>query len=189
MEDPSAFAVATLKPLAPEQLGWSVMQALGVLADYHDGAVAWADADPRLRSIFGLDAKRQSLRTSMIEGRIDEQLGSSLGAFIQWYGGAAGQAQDRGDPTAQQALFLTNGEPLQSWLDRGGHGLARRLAALADPHAVADELYLAVLSRRPTADEREEVGGCLARRSNDKLAATKDLVWALLATSEFRFNH
>jgi hypothetical protein len=189
LEDPSAFAVATMKPLAPEQLGWSVMQALGVLADYRDGATAGVDSDPRLRAIFATDARRQSLRESMIAARVDEQLRSSLGPFVVWFGGAAGQPQDRGDPTAQQALFLSNGEPIRGWLDRGGHGLPRRLAELTDVNAAADELYLAVLSRRPTADEREEVSRYLSGKGGDRLTSAKDLVWSLLASTEFRFNH
>lgn len=189
-DDPKLYAVAALKPLTPEQLGWSVMQALGVLADYRDEAVSRLDGnDPKMREILKTDAKRQALREALIEARIYEQLAPSLGPFIQRFGGAPGQPQDRGDSSAQQALFLSNGEPIQSWLDRGGHGLARRLAALTDPQAVADELYLGVLTRRPDAGERTEVAQYLASRGGDKLPALKELVWSLLTSTEFRFNH
>jgi hypothetical protein len=188
-EDPAKFAVAALKPLSPEQLGWSVMQALGVLADYRDEAVDRVDRDPRLRAILQTDARRRALREELIEARVYEQLAPSLGPFIGRFGGAPGQPQDRGGASVQQALFLSNGEPIQGWLDRGGHGLARRLAALADPAAVADELYLSVLTRRPVDDERAEVARYLTPRRDDRVAALKELVWSLLTSAEFRFNH
>ena len=42
-------------------------------------------------------------------------------------------------------------------------------------------LYLSVLTRKPTAAERKEVA---AYKGN-----VADLVWALLASTEFRMNH
>ena len=51
--------------------------------------------------------------------------------------------------------------------------------------ALADELYLSVLTRLPDDEERREATEFLARRP-DGLA---DLAWALLTSAEFRFNH
>jgi hypothetical protein len=190
VDDPKLFAVALLKPLTPEQLGWSLMQATGGLAlDRESIATALDGHDPRLRDIFATDAKRKALREELLEIRLYERLSPALRPFITRFGGAPGQPQDRGDPTAQQALFLSNGEPIQSWLNAGGQHLTGRLSALQDPGAVAEELYLSVLSRRPTEEERAEVARYLADRGKDRVAALKELAWSLLASIEFRFNH
>ena len=55
--------------------------------------------------------------------------------------------------------------------------------------AVAEELYLSVLTRRPDAEERKEVAAFLAPRSHDRAAALQGLAWALLASTEFCVNH
>jgi hypothetical protein len=53
---------------------------------------------------------------------------------------------------------------------------------------VLDELYLAALSRYPRADERRTVLAYVAAQPNPRLA-WEDLVWAMVNTKEFLFNH
>jgi hypothetical protein len=53
----------------------------------------------------------------------------------------------------------------------------------------ADELYLAVLGRQPTAEEVQLVAAYLASRANDRDVAARELVWGLITSAEFRFNH
>jgi hypothetical protein len=60
---------------------------------------------------------------------------------------------------------------------------------LTDDKALSDELYLSVLTRMPSAEERKDVTAYLRTRSADRLAALQELAWALLASAEFRFNH
>jgi hypothetical protein len=81
--------------------------------------------------------------------------------------------------------------------------LIGRCAAISDSSAVAEELYLSVLSRRPTTQERAEVASYLAERdrttklsktenqnpAQERAAALRELAWGLLASTEFRFNH
>ena len=52
-----------------------------------------------------------------------------------------------------------------------------------------EELYLSVLTRRPSDEERKEVAEYLKSRASERATALKDLAWALLASAEFRFNH
>ena len=61
-----------------------------------------------------------------------------------------------------QALFLSNGRQIQSWLAPSSGKLVGRLAGLADATAIAEELYLSLYSRRPTEEERAEVARYLA---------------------------
>jgi hypothetical protein len=65
--------------------------------------------------------------------------------------------------------------------------LAARLAATGRSDEIAGDLFLTILSRRPTADEQRRVRDHLAA-SESAEAACGELVWALMMTSEFSLN-
>jgi hypothetical protein len=183
---PERFTVAALKPLSPEQMAWSLMQMTGqVAATQADVERQLLGVDSKLRELVGMDAKRQEMGKELVESAVFERLKGNTGPFISQFAHAPGQSQDGADATVHQALFLANGEPVQSWLG----GLAGRLNSISDPSAVAEELYLAVLTRRPTPSEREEVAQHLTARSAERPRAIQDLAWALVTSTEFRFNH
>jgi hypothetical protein len=46
-----------------------------------------------------------------------------------------------------------------------------------------------VLSRPPADDERADVAAFLDARPHDRTQAIAELVWALVSSNEFRFNH
>ena len=58
-----------------------------------------------------------------------------------------------------------------------------------DAGAIAEELYLSVLSRRPAPQEQKVIGDFLSRHEADRATALPELAWALLSAAEFRFNH
>ena len=60
---------------------------------------------------------------------------------------------------------------------------------LTEPKAVAEEMYLSVLTRRPTDAEIAETTQQLTARAAERPAALRDLIWALVTSAEFRFNH
>ena len=63
-------------------------------------------------------------------------------------------------------------------------------SALTDDRAVTDKLFLSVLGRSPTTDERGDVTAALAGVvAKDRPAVVAELTWAGLASAEFRFNH
>jgi hypothetical protein len=116
-------------------------------------------------------------------------LQKNVASFVSQFAAAAGQPQDATEPTVHQALFLSNGNPVQTWLAPSNGSLVGRLAELADSSAVAEELYLSLFTRRPTDEERTEVSRYLADRGKERVPALQELAWALLASTEFRFNH
>jgi len=186
----STFKVAPLKPLTPEQLAWSVMQGLGLVTAAQQQADVKLDGhDPKLRDIFRTDAKRRALRATMIEEAVHDQLQGGVAPFVHQFAAAAGQSQDATEPSVHQALFLSNSNQVGSWLAPSGGNLVGRLAALSDSSAVAEELYLSLFSRRPAEEERAEVVRYLAERGKQRVPALQELAWALLESTEFRFNH
>jgi hypothetical protein len=186
----STFMVASLKPLTPEQLAWSVMQGLGLVSLTRQQVEEKLDGhDVKMRAIFETDAKRRALRITMIEESVHDQLQAKVAPFVRQFAAAAGQPQDAIEPTVHQALFLSNGRQIQTWLAPSNGSLVGRLAALADATAVAEELYVSLYSRRPTEDERADVAQYLRERSKERVPALQDLAWAMLTSTEFRFNH
>ena len=162
---PTGYTVALLKPLTPEQLAWALLQATGVA-----------------------DAERKALGAKANDAALAARLEPAAAPVVAAFAGQPGAAQSF-DATIDQALFLANGPTVRGWLNPRPGGLTDRLLKLSAPDAVADELYLSVLTRLPVPDERKEVADYLARRPAERAAALEEMAWALLASAEFRFNH
>ncbi len=92
-------------------------------------------------------------------------------------------------PSVVQALHLMNSSKLQARLNSGEGRAARLAASPMAPEQIVEELYLAALARRPAADEREIAAGVIASAGGGKRAAIEDVLWALLNSAEFVFNH
>ncbi len=160
------FAAFRLKPLSPEQLAWSLMQATGLA-----------------------DAERKALGDKLNEQSLHDRLVGNVGTIVTRFAGVAGQPEQGFQATMDQALFLTNGNLVRSWLDPRTGNLMDRLVQTKELDALADELYLSVLTRRPTVEERSEVIGFLKDCGAGRTAALQQLAWALIASAEVRFNH
>jgi Protein of unknown function (DUF1553) len=88
-----------------------------------------------------------------------------------------------------QALHLMNSRQLQeklASLDGRVHSLA---AGKLPPEDVVSELYLACYSRRPTAEELQIAAAPFAAEGATRAGATEDVLWSLLNSAEFVFNH
>lgn len=119
------------------------------------------------------------------------------------------------DPALPQKLFLLADPNLQQKLRPGGNRLGTLLREQKDDLAVLEELFLATLSRRPTARERDtflayrdDAGAAPAKEpaaapardrrgrvrpqaatTTGRQAVFADTLWALINTTEFIFNH
>jgi hypothetical protein len=154
--------------MTPEQFAWSMMQATGQIA-----------------------AEKKAQGAKPNEPAIYAKLSGQVTPFVSLFGTQPGDAVFSQDfqATLDQTLFLANGGTVRGWLAARPGNLMDRLTAQKESAAVADELYLSVLTRLPTADERKEVTDYLARHAAQRPAALQDLAWALLTSAEFRFNH
>ena len=96
------------------------------------------------------------------------------------------------DPASNmvQALHMMNSTELQA---RIAHekGRAARLADQQDLTIgdILQELYMAAFSRYPTGEETAAASRILESHGVDRKTATEDVMWALLNSAEFVYNH
>lgn len=92
-------------------------------------------------------------------------------------------------PSIVQALHLMNSSKLQGMLvDKAGRA-ARLAKSDAQPPRIIEELYLACYSRLPVAEEMSIALKVFAAPDSTRQSAIEDVMWSLLNSAEFVFNH
>ncbi len=119
----------------------------------------------------------------------DENVAAS---FLDIFGRPARQTAcecERVDaPSLNQALELINSSEIQRKLT-AVEGFAARLASgPTTPEETARQAFVRVLGRPPTPDESKAAIAFL-QAEPDRAEACRSLLWSLLATAEFLFNH
>ena len=124
---------------------------------------------------------------------VDVADGNSGNYFLGLFGRPARSTvcvcERRAEPTLAQVLHLINGDTMTTALNAAG-GRLEKLASNADlpPAKKAEEVWLAALSRMPTTDEQSYVENYL-NAAADKKTALEDVMWSVLNSKEFVFNH
>jgi hypothetical protein len=91
------------------------------------------------------------------------------------------------EPTLSQTLHLAVGDTLRSRLGAGGR-INELLASNKTPETMIEELFVMALNRKPTPEELSSMQALLANAEND-YSAYEDILWGLLNSTEFAFNH
>jgi hypothetical protein len=91
------------------------------------------------------------------------------------------------EPTLSQTLHLAVGDTLRSRLTVSG-GLKQVIESRGTPESVLDELFARVLSRSPTPDEKKALLELTGPSPKDT-SVYEDILWGLLNSTEFAFNH
>jgi hypothetical protein len=158
----SSFAVAAVRPLTPMQMATSL-----ALATTDPGCLP-TDLGPEEieKRIEALEAGARGLAATLGPPGEDRQIGVS------------------------EALLFSNGERIaKGFLTDAPDRLVGRLARIEDPGERIDVAVRNVLSRPPDDEEIRTLGAYLRDRTDRPAEARRQLVWALLTCSEFRFNH
>ena len=179
-------ATGAFTHLTPEQLGWSILQATDQIDTYRRAGAADYEKKNPLKKDQKSDATRDAAKVKYADQYAHDKLKGSIANFIKLFVGAAGEVQTDFYATADQALYFTNGGTLRNWI---AGNYSARLGKLTDSKALAEELYLTILTRRPTVDEVDLVVKTLAVESKERTAIIQDIAWGLLTSAEFRFNH
>ena len=119
---------------------------------------------------------------------------SSATYFLQVFGQPKGdtacECERSMDANLAQSLHLLNGREIQEKIARDGARTARMAADAARPDDErVRELYRWVFSRDPNAAELEVAVSYLKRHADNARRGYEDIVWALINTKEFQFNH
>lgn len=108
------------------------------------------------------------------------------------YLGEPTDGQGRFQGSLSEHLFLHNGDVFRGLCRPNKDNLPDRLLKSTDGWEFkVEQMFLSVLSRSPTADERDRFASYLNVDSKDpKLAAQRleEAMWVLVSCSEFRFN-
>ena len=103
------------------------------------------------------------------------------------------------DPSVAQALHVINGETLNGKLRAESNSVDAFLKLGLSDRRILEHVYLSAFSRYPTESEEQTILGELREARNHqgperareraRRESIEDLMWALLSTREFLFNH
>ncbi len=159
----AAWAAFPMTRLRPEQVAGAFIQA---------GTTATIDSESHI--LFRLAAS----------GGIND--------FVARHGDAGEDEFDQEETsTIPQRLLMMNGDLVQKSIQEEIGTVAGRIAALASTDRVGVETaYLVTLTRRPTPAEATHFEARLAgTRGPARQEAVTDLIWVLLNSTEFSYNH
>jgi hypothetical protein len=159
--DPRLFAVAAPRALSPSQLAASMWVAATDPAALPDES-RLGEVDARVEPLAD---RGRSLALSIVRPGEDYQIG------------------------AAEALLMSNSEKLKDLLGDGGDRLVARLVKAADHRERVELAVRNVLSRAPDEEEFAILAEFLECREDRPAEGCRQMVWALLAGAEFRFNH
>jgi len=90
--------------------------------------------------------------------------------------------------TLSQVLLLANSDEIENKIADGNGRIARYFKEKLSVPEMIDDLYLCTLSRLPSAADRKRLLDHV-EKAKDKKRAVEDVLWAILNTREFLFNH
>jgi hypothetical protein len=158
---PTLFAVARVRPLTPMQLAMSLRLAV-TDPQTLPGIARTEETDKRLQ---GLESSAGSL------ARLFEQPGDDFQVGVS------------------EALLFSNGPAIEKdVLADASDRLLNRLKQLKNDEAIALAVRT-ILCRPPRDEERKLLGDYLKQRADRPAEARRQMVWALLTGTEFRFNY
>jgi hypothetical protein len=105
------------------------------------------------------------------------------------------ESERSSEPSVPQALHIINGDTLNQKLRAPGSIVDSFLKLGVSDEMIVEHLYLAALSRRPNESEIQQLrkelrtDGGSPDSTSERRQTIEDLVWAVLTSREFLFNH
>ncbi len=148
---------------------------------YHIATEKRLSAEQLLNSVLVATGTRDKPREADLE--------KLRAAFVKAFANVPTDPEVEFSPSLKSSLFVLNDPAVLDGLTPQSGNLVERLLKMADSAALADELYLCVLTRKPTDEELTALGEYLTRNAERRTEAVTNLAWALLASTEFCLNH
>ena len=92
------------------------------------------------------------------------------------------------EPTLSQALHLMNGDAVHENIKKG-RVVADLIKEGKPDKQIVDDLYYRCFGRLPPEKESKAINQALAESGDSRQAVLEDVLWALLNSKEFYFNH
>jgi hypothetical protein len=111
--------------------------------------------------------------------------------FMDDFGRSTRRALPAGPPQTNllEALHMMTGPAYNAKISSEGGRLSALVKKNASDADILDEFYLAALTRTPTVEEKSELLKFLAQRSSRRQETLAGLVWAIVNSREFAYNH
>ena len=111
--------------------------------------------------------------------------------FMDDFGRSTRRALPAGSPQPSllEALHMMSGPAYNAKVTSEGGRLSGLLKKSASDEEILDEFYVAALMRPPTKEEKSELLKFLSDRSSRREETMAGLVWAVLNSREFAYNH
>lgn len=158
---PTLYAVGRLKPLTPTQMATSLRLATVDPANFEN-----VKADELAKRIESYESSSRGLASYFPQPTDELQIG-----------------------VGEALLFSNSGKLMGDLLGDGNDKLLTKAKSFDDPAKAVDLIVRSVLCRPATANEQKAVVEYISRRSDRPLEAYRQVIWALLSGSEFRFNY
>lgn len=158
---PKYFAVARLKPLTPMQLATSLK-----IAASDPSAFDKLSPEDLEKKIEQLESGARGFASNIAMPNDDFQIGIN-----------------------EALLFSNNGRVMQEFLGDGTGALLGRVKEMKDTNQAIDLMVRNVFCRSPSEDEQKAFVNYLKQRDDRPADAQRQLLWAMIASAEFRFNH
>jgi hypothetical protein len=168
----SDYATAIMKPLTPDQLTTSI----GIATGHFDSLRAKFEREKKNRKI---DNVTPAIARALYWRERD----------VQEFAARFRTGGESFEASAGQALFLSYNNLMQKQLNPSQGNLVERMVKQTDNAEAVRDAFLTVLSRPPTSVELTRVVDFFSADAQQRGSKCREVVWALLCSSEFRFNH
>jgi len=111
--------------------------------------------------------------------------------FMDDFGRSMRKALPAGPPQPNllEALHMMTGSAYNAKISNAGGRLSELLKSDASDEQIVDEFYLAALTRLPTTEEKSKLLKFLSERPTRRQETLAGLIWAILNSREFAYNH
>ena len=118
-----------------------------------------------------------------------DELKTVLDDFKKNFGNGPKEPEVEFAPTVKGALYLMHESKIQKCLESGSATLVEDLLKEESNQVAIDQLFVRLLTRKPTDEEAKQLSAYLEKNKNRRSEALANIAWAMLTSTEFVVNH
>ena len=167
--------------LMAEVLLDAISQVTDVPTDF--SKIAFPGADIRNTKFYGKGTRAIQLYDSAVVSYFLKSFGRNSREITC-------ECQRSDEPSMVQVLHISNGDTLNKKLAQKDNWIGRKLTETTDDAIVIKQAYQRALGRAPTGDESTRILSAFGEYPPEQRRKLfEDLLWGLMSSREFLFNH